>query len=95
VQFSAKSGSLRISKIDDEPTFLQQAIEAVNRLFFLAMPIVVLCLIWPQIDRIEDKIEGVEKQVHATEKKVDAIEQKLINRVGEKAWQEIKSQLGR
>jgi uncharacterized coiled-coil protein SlyX len=56
------------------------------------MPIVVLCVLWPMLTRIDRRTAEIEKRV---DEQADVIEQVIVNEVGQEKWQKIKSRLGR
>jgi hypothetical protein len=56
------------------------------------MPIVVLCVLWPMLTRIDRRTAEIERRV---DEQADVIESFGIESVGREKWQEIKSQLKR
>jgi uncharacterized coiled-coil protein SlyX len=56
------------------------------------MPIVVLCVLWPMLTRIDRRTAEIERRV---DEQADVIENLAIEKIGVGKWQEIKSQLKR
>jgi hypothetical protein len=54
------------------------------------MPIVVLCVLWPMLTRIDQRTAAIEKRV---DEQADVIENLAIEKIGAVEWQEIKSRL--
>lgn len=53
------------------------------------MPVVVLCVLWPMLTRIDKRTAEIEKRV---EEQADAIDQLMSETIGDERWREVQKQ---
>jgi len=76
------------SKIDDDRTAFERAIDWCNQLFV----VVVLCVLWSILTRIEQDVKNQKQAVDQVEKKIDAIDELMNETIGDEKWREVQKQ---